>query len=100
MAMSTSLTTVVSQMNNMREQTGDAVIDVNDLQPDDADEVFYYIDDALNQSGYVKGSSASVTPSSIGFGTTNNAEDQTMYLSAVVDLLQSGYDTPQYVVNF
>ena len=29
MAMSTSLTTVVSQMNNMREQTGDAVIDVN-----------------------------------------------------------------------
>ena len=47
MAMSTSLTTVVSQMNNMREQTGDAVIDVNDLQPDDADQVYYYIDDAL-----------------------------------------------------
>jgi hypothetical protein len=90
-----SLSSVVDQFNHVREQKGDVLIDLHDLQPDDADEVFYYIDDALTETGYVRGNQAKT----VGFGPSNEDEHVT-YLSAVVDLLQSGYDTPQYISNF
>ena len=91
-----SLTAVVEQLNNVREQKGDVLVDLHDLQPDDADEVYYYIDDMLTETGYTKGNSAKVSP---GFGTSND-DEHVMYLSAVVDLLQDGYDTPSYTLNF
>jgi len=91
-----SLSMVVEQMNHVREQSGDVAIDLHDLQPDDADSVYYYIDDMLTETGYTKGNSAKVSP---GFGTSND-DEHVMYLSAVVDLLQDGYDTPRYTLNF
>jgi len=91
-----SLSMVVEQMNHVREQSGDVAIDLHDLQPDDADSIYYYIDDMLTETGYTKGNSAKMSP---GFGTSDDGEHIT-YLSAVVDLLQDGYDTPQYTVNF
>jgi len=89
-----SLSSVLEQFNHVREQKGDVVVDIHDLEPDDADEVFYFIDDALTETGYVKGRT-----STIGFDTSSEDEHKT-YLSAVVELLRDGYDSPRFTLNF
>ena len=90
-----SLTAVVEQMNSVQEQNDEARIDLHDFQQEEADQVFEFIEERLNETGYVRGR----TTSSVGFGTTVE-DEQVTYLSAVVDLLQQGYDTPNTVSNF
>ena len=90
-----SLTAVVEQMNNVRDQNDEERIDMHDFQQEEADQVFEFCDERLNETGYVRGQ----TSPSVGFGTS--AEDeQVTYLSAVLDTLQMGYDTPNTVSNF
>ena len=90
-----SLTAVVEQMNNVQDQNDEERIDLHDFQQEEADQVFEFCDERLNETGYVRGR----TTSSVGFGPS--AEDeQVTYLSAVLETLQMGYDTPHTVSNF
>lgn len=90
-----SLTAVVEQMNNVRDQNDEERIDMHDFQQEEADQVFEFCDERLNETGYVRGR----TTSSVGFGTTVE-DEQVTYLSAVLETLQKGYDTPNTVSNF
>ena len=90
-----SLTAVVEQMNNVRDQNDEERIDMHDFQQEEADQVFEFIEERLNETGYVRGR----TTSSVGFGTTVE-DEQVTYLSAVLETLQKGYDTPNTVSNF
>ena len=90
-----SLTAVVEQMNSVQDQNDEERIDLHDFQQEEADQVFEFIEERLNETGYVRGR----TTSSVGFGPSVENE-QVTYLSAVVDLLQQGYDTPNTVANF
>ena len=90
-----SLTAVVEQMNNVRDQNDEERIDLHDFQQEEADQVFEFCEERLNETGYVKGR----TTSSVGFGPSVE-DEQVVYLSAVRDLLQQGFDTPNTVANF
>ncbi len=82
-------------MNSRIENEGGEVVDLHDFQSEDADQVFEFIDEGLNNTGYVRGRATS----SVGFGTTVE-DEQATYLSAALELLQQGYDTPNTVSNF
>ena len=90
-----SLTAVVEQMNNVRDQNDEERIDLHDFQQEEADQVFEFCDERLNETGYVRGR----TTSSVGFGPSVE-DEQVTYLSAVLETLQKGYDTPNTVSNF
>ena len=90
-----SLTAVVEQMNNVQDQNDEERIDLHDFQQEEADQVFEFCDERLNETGYVRGR----TTSSVGFGPSVE-DEQVTYLSAVLETLQKGYDTPNTVSNF
>ena len=90
-----SLTAVVEQMNNVRDQNDEERIDLHDFQQEEADQVFEFCDERLNETGYVRGR----TTTSVGFGPSVE-DEQVTYLSAVLETLQKGYDTPNTVSNF
>ena len=90
-----SLTAVVEQMNNVRDRNDEERIDLHDFQQEEADQVFEFCDERLNETGYVRGR----TTTSVGFGPSVE-DEQVTYLSAVLETLQKGYDTPNTVSNF
>lgn len=88
-----SLSTVINEMNTMRHDTGMPTMQAGALTTDDAADLFTHIDDALTIDGYVRGMSYSLL----------DAEDQTEHvrlLSAVVDLMQEGFNPPMTTRHF
>jgi len=88
-----SLNTVINEMNTMRQDMGMPTMQAGALTTDDAADLFTHIDDALTTDGYVRGMSYSLL----------DAEDQTEHvrlLSAVVDLMQEGFNPPMTTRHF